>query len=333
MKHPASWTAPHRVPLWRVALGVVMATLGLTAQAAWPDDQPIRIIVPQAAGGTNDIVARLIGAELARVLKQSVVVENRPGASGAIGMQQVAQSRPDGYTLGLASDSTAMLDAFRPTLPWKFKRDLVGLAMVGDQPISLAVPAASPFKTLGDLVREARATPGKLSYGTSGVGTSQHVVGEWWSKVAEVQMVHVPYKGGGQASADLVANQVPVAVLGLAPMLVQHRNGKVRVLAVTSPQRNPALPEVPTFTEAGYPQIAITQWAGLVAPAALPEPIARRLSEEISRIVQMPEVQKKLVEGGITPSTLRGAAFDKFLKDTVSNWERLIPSLNIKLVD
>lgn len=324
---------PRFVRSLRSAVWALIALSSVAAHAAWPDDQPIRIIVPQAAGGTNDIVARLIGAELARVLKQSVVVENRPGASGAIGMQQVAQSKPDGYTLGLASDSTAMLDAFRPTLPWKFKRDLVGIAMIGDQPISLAVPAASPFKTLADLVKDARANPAKLSYGTSGIGTSQHVVGEWWSKVADVQMVHVPYKGGGQASADLVANQVPVAVLGLAPMLVQHRNAKVRILAVSSPQRNAALPDVPTFTEAGYPQIAITQWAGVVAPAALPEPVARRLSDEIGRIVQMPEIQKKLIEGGITPSGLRGAAFDKFLKDTVGNWEKLIPSLNIKLVD
>ena len=330
MHHPRSMSLVRRL---RRALLVALCLAGASVHAAWPDDQPIRIIVPQAAGGTNDIVARLVGAELARALKQSVVVENRPGASGAIGMQQAAQARPDGYTLGLASDSTAMLDAFRPTLPWKFRRDLMGLAMVGDQPISLAVPAASPLKNLADVVAQARRQPAKLAYGTSGIGTSQHVVGEWWSKLAGIDMVHIPYKGGGQASTDLVANQVPVAVLGLAPMLAQHRNGKVRVLAVTSPQRNAALPDVPTFTEAGFPQIAMTQWAGLVAPTGLPEPIARRLSEEISRIVQLPEIQAKLGESGITPSTLRGAAFDKFLKDTVAQWEKLIPTLNINLVD
>ncbi|MDP3701358.1 MAG: tripartite tricarboxylate transporter substrate binding protein [Hylemonella sp.] len=317
-------------------LGTLLVSLAVApslVHAAWPDDQPIRIIVPQAAGGTNDTVARLVGSELAKSLKQSVVVENRPGASGAIGMQHAAQSKPDGYTLALASDSAALLDALRPTANWKFKRDLVGLAMVGDQPISLAVPAASAFKTLGDVATAARAKPGKLAYGTSGVGSSQHVVGEWWAKVAEVKLIHVPYKGGGQASTDLVGNQLPVAVLGLAPMLAQHKNGKVRVLAVTSPRRNPTLPDVPTFTEAGYPQISLTQWAGLVAPTGLPEPIARRLAEEISRIVQMPEVQKKLIDGGITPQAMSGAAFDKFLKDTVTHWEQLVPTLNIKLVD
>lgn len=327
------WWSTRKSPLiWRwTTVVVILGWLSMPAYAAWPDEQVIRIVVPQAAGGTNDTVARLISNELSRSLKQTVIVENRPGASGAIGMQQVAQAKPDGYTLGLASDSTAMLDALRPTLRWKFQRDLSGIAMVGDQPISLAVPVASPYKTLAELVRDARTQAGKLSYGTSGIGTSQHVVGEWWSKLADVQMVHVPYKGGGQASADLVANQVPVAVLGLAPMLVQHRAGKVRILAVSSQQRNPNLTDVPTLAELGYSQITITQWAGVVAPTGLPEPVARRLSDEIGRIVQMPEIQKKLLESGITPSTLRGAAFDKFLKDTVSNWERLIPTLNITL--
>ena len=316
-----------------VALLASFVLVPSMAHAAWPDDQPIRIVVPQAAGGTNDMVARLVGNELAKSLKQSVVIENRPGAAGAIGMQQAAQSKPDGYTLALASDSAALLDALRPTASWKFKRDLVGIAMVGDQPISLAVPAASPLKTLEDVVKAARARPGELAYGTSGLGSSQHVVGEWWAKVAEVKLIHIPYKGGGQASTDLVSNQVPVAVLGLAPMLVQHKNGKVRVLAVTSPRRNPALPDVPTFTEAGYPQISLTQWAGIVAPTGLPEPIARRLAEEIGRIVQMPDIQKKLTDGGITPQNLSGPAFDKFLKDTVTHWEQLVPTLGIKLAD
>lgn len=316
-----------------VSLAAVVTMTGPVARAAWPDDQAIRIIVPQAPGGTNDTVARLIGNELAKALKQSVIVENKPGAAGAIGMQQAAQSRPDGYTLALASDSAALLDALQPTLTWKFKRDLVGVAMVGDQPISLAVPMDSPFKTLGDVVARARAKPGELTYGTSGVGSSQHVVGEWWAKTARIELVHVPYKGGGQASRDLVGNQLPVAVLGLAPMLAQHKNGKVRVLAVTSVRRSASLPDVPTFTEAGFAQIALTQWAGLVAPTGLPDAIARRLAEEVGRIVQMPEMQKKLADIGMTPQTLTGTAFDKFLKDTVGNWEKLIPTLNIKLAE
>lgn len=320
----------------RAAWLSMLAALALgssPAHAAWPDDQPIKIIVPQAPGGTNDTVARLVGNELAKALKQSVIVENRPGAAGAIGMQQAAESKPDGYTLALASDSAALLDVLQPTLSWKFKRDLVGVAMVGDQPISLAVPADSPFKSLADVVTKARANPGQLAFGTSGVGSSQHLVGEWWANTAGMQLVHIPYKGGGQATRDLIGNQVPMAVLGLAPMLVQHKNGKVRVLAVTSAQRNIALPDVPTFTEAGFPQIALTQWAGVVAPTGLPDAIAKRLADELSRIVQAPDIQKKLLENGITPQNLSGPAFDKFLKDSVTKWEKLVPTLKIKLTE
>jgi tripartite-type tricarboxylate transporter receptor subunit TctC len=189
------------------------------------------------------------------------------------------------------------------------------------------------LKSLADVVAQARAKPNQLAYGTSGVGSSQHVVGEWWAKTARIELVHVPYKGGGQASKDLIGNQLPMAVLGLAPMLVLHKNGKVRVLAVTSPRRNVALPDVPTFTESGYPQIALTQWAGLVAPAGLPEAIAKRLAEEVARVVRAPDIQRKLVESGITPQDMTGPAFDKFLKDAVTNWEKLIPTLNIKVTE
>jgi tripartite-type tricarboxylate transporter receptor subunit TctC len=148
-----------------------------------------------------------------------VLVENKPGAAGAIGLKQVAQSKADGYTLALASDSATLLDVLNPNPQWKFKGSLVGVAMVGDQPISLAVPAASPFKQLSDVVAAARKKPGELGFGSSGVGSGQHVVGSWWAKLAGINITHVPYKGGGQAAVDLVGNQVPMAVLGLAPML------------------------------------------------------------------------------------------------------------------
>ena len=205
------------------------------------------------------------------------------------------------------------------------------LCGVTENILGVSVRADSPFKTIGELV--AAAKKGSLSYGSPGPNSAPFLAMDQLERDQGLKLVHVPYKGGGQASTDLVSNQVPMAVLGLAPMLAQHKNGKVRVLAVTSPKRNAALPEVPTFTEAGFPQIALTQWAGLVAPTGLPEPIARRLADEIARIVQMPDIQKKLVEGGITPQNMSGPAFDKFLKDTVSHWEQLVPTLGIKLTD
>ncbi|MFN0162636.1 MAG: tripartite tricarboxylate transporter substrate binding protein [Burkholderiales bacterium] len=321
---------PRRLP--RAMLAALIILLAAPAAiAAWPDDGPIRIIVPQAAGGTNDTLARLVGVELGKLIKQSVIVENRPGAAGAIGMQAVAQSRPDGYTLGLASDSAAMLDVTKPGLPWKFRRDLQGVGMIGDQPICVAVSARSSFKSFGDVLKAAREKPAALAYGTSGIGTSQHVVGEWLARLAGVQLLHVPYKGGGQATADIVSGQVPVAVLGLVPMLAQAKAGKVHIVAVTTPKRASAVPDVPTTGELGYPQIALSQWAGLVVPAATPESITRPLSEAILAVIAGAETRQKLAEAGIDAKPIGYQAFDRFLKDSVDTWTRVVPGLQLKL--
>ena len=325
MKHPHVLA---RGALLLLMLGFAAAP---AAFAAWPADKPVRIIVPQSAGGTNDTVARVVSVELAKALKQSVIVENRPGASGAIGMQAVAQSPPDGYTLALASDSAALLDVLRPALDWKFKRDLRAAGMIGDQPISVAVSARSPYKSFGDIVKAARQSPDKIPFATSGIGTSQHVVGEWLAKLANIQLIHVPYKGGGQATKDLLGGQVPVAVLGLAPMLAQEKAGGVHIVAVTSPERNAATPGVPTLRELGYPQIALTQWSGLVVPAKTPAAVVARLSEELVRVLAMPEVRKRLDDAGVTPRPMGSAQFDKFLADYIEHWERVVPTLNLTL--
>ena len=319
----------------RVLTGVALAFLVLSAssgvRAAWPSDQPIKIIVPQAAGGTNDTLARLIGVELGKILKQTVIVDNRPGAAGAIGMQAVAQAKADGYTLGLASDSIALLDVTRPNLTWKFKRDLQGIGMIGDQPMCVAVSARSTYMSFADVLKAAKDKPGSLAYGTSGVGTSQHVVGEWLAKLAGVQLLHIPYKGGGQATTDIVSGQVPLAVLGLVPMLAQAKSGNVRILAVTSPKRASAVPNVPTTGELGYAPIALTQWAGLVAPAGTAEAVVKQLSEAVFKVVAGPEARQKLTEAGIDAKPLGYQQFDKFLKDNVDTWTRVVPSLNLKL--
>ena len=307
------------------------AFAGSNALAAWPTDQPVKVIVPQAAGGTNDTVARMITAELSKRLGQSFVVDNRPGASGAIGMQSVAQAKPDGYTLGIASDSATVLGAVRTNLPWNFKRDLVGVAMVGDQPIGFAVSAKSPFNSLADVVAAAKHAPGSVAYGTSGLGTSQHIVGEWFAKLAGIQMIHVPYKGGGQAISDLAGGQVPVAVLGSAPLVNQHKAGTIKIVAVTSAQRSPALPNVPTLVELGYKDIALAQWVGFVAPRGTPPAIVEQLSEEIRQIVAMPEIQKRLADSGLDPNYMPSGPFDTFLAKTVDSWKSLITSLKLQL--
>ena len=301
------------------------------AFAVWPADQPVKIIVPQAVGGTNDTVARLIGVEFGKALNQSVIVENRPGASGAIGMQAVVQAKPDGYTLGLASDSAAMLNVIQPALTWQFKRDVRGIGMIGDQPISIAASARSPYKSFEEVLAAAKAKPGTIPYATSGAGTSQNVVGEWLAKLAGIDIVHIPYKGGGQATNDVISGQTPLAVLGLAPMLAHVKTGGVRILAVTTPKRSSSLPNVPTLTELGFPQIALAQWAGLVAPAGTPEPLVKRMSDLMLKILSGQEMRQRLVTAGIDARPLGHQEFDRFLKDNVETWERVVPSLKLKL--
>ena len=301
------------------------------AYAAWPQDQPIKLIVPQAAGGTNDIVARVIGKELSKALGQSIVVDNRPGASGAIGIQAAIQAKPDGYTLVLASDTSVTLGAVRPSLSWNFNRDLVGVAMIGDQPIGMAVPAQGPYQSLTQFLDAARKAPGELAYGTSGIGTSQHIVGEWLAKQAGVQLIHVPYKGGGLATTDLMAGQIPAAILGFAPLLAQQKAGKVRIIALTSAKRNPEMPDVPTLAELGFKEIVLDQWAGIVAPRGTPPAVVERLSIEIGKALKSPEVQKQLSDRGMNPGYMSTGQFDVFLKKTSDDWAKVIPKLNLKL--
>lgn len=301
-----------------------------TARAEWPGDQPIRLVVPQAAGGTNDTVARLIGVELGKALNQSVVVENHPGASGAIGMQTAARSPANGYTLAIASDTAAILSATRK-MGWKLDRDMTGVAMIGDQPMGVAVSARSGYHTLAELITAARNKPGTIAFGTSGLGTSQHIVGEWLAHLAGVQMIHVPYKGGGQAITDLVSGTTPAAVLGFAPLLGQSRNGEVRIVALTSAQRDPAAPDVPTLKELGYPDITRTQWVGVVAPRGTPPEIVKRLSDTLAGVVRQPDVQAKLSAIGITPKPLGAADFDAFIHRDVADWGNLVTQLNINL--
>ena len=321
-------TAPFALSVFISAFFTLLAP---SAQAAWPNDQPIKIIVPQAAGGTNDTLARMVGAELSKILGQTVVIDNRPGASGAIGMQATVQAPPDGYTIALASDSAALLDVLRPNLPWKFKSGLQGVVMIGEQPISIATSSKTSFNTFQQVIDAAKAKPGSLGYGSSGIGSSQNIVGEWVASLAGIKFVHVPYKGGGQAANDVVSGQIPLAVLGLAPMLKQQQAGNVRILAVTTPERSKALPDVPTLTELGYPQIALAQWAGLVAPAATPQPIIQKLSDALIKVLSEKSISEKMIAAGITPRPLNYQQFDAFLKKTVDTWQQVVPTLNIQI--
>ena len=301
------------------------------AQAAWPDDQPITIIVPQAAGGTNDTLARLIAPELGKLLGQSVIVENKPGGASAVGMQATARAKPDGYTLAIASDSAALSEVLRPGLPWKFLRDLQGVGMIGEQPISISVSSKTPYQSFEDIVVAAKANPGSLGFATSGVGSSQNIVGEWVASLAGIKLIHIPYKGGGAARKDVIGGQTPIAVLGLAPMLKSQQSGGVRIVAVSTPERSELLPNVPTLTELGYPQIALAQWAGVVAPEQTPQAIVAKLSQALETVLRQPAVSDKIKLAGITPRPMGYQQFDAFLVNTIDTWQKVVPMLGIKV--
>lgn len=314
-----------------VSLGVFAISLAISgAQAAWPDDQPIKIIVPQAPGGTNDTVARLVAVELGNNLKQTVIVENKPGAAGAIGIQALIQAKPDGYTLGLASDSAAILNVVRPNLPFNFPGDVIGIGLIGEQPISVAVSARAPYKSLKEVIAAGQKSPGEISYGSSGVGTNQHIVGEWLSKLTNSQFIHIPYKGGGAAISDLVSGQIPFAVLGLAPMLAQQKAGKVNIVAVTSSKRDGSVPNAPTLKELGIP-IELVQWNGLVAPAKTPAPIVKRLSDALVKSLASNNLRVQLQEAGMQPKSIAGQEFDAYMQQNSKMWSTLIPALQLKL--
>jgi tripartite-type tricarboxylate transporter receptor subunit TctC len=297
----------------------------------WPKERPIRIIVPQAAGGTNDIVTRLIATELSKSLGQSIIVENRPGASGAIGMQVAASSTPDGYTFAVASDSIAIISATKESLPWRLGRDLIGVSLLGDQPIGIAVSSQTPYQTLQELINAAKNKPDTLSYGTSGQGTNQHYIGEWLAKSGNFKWLHVPYKGGGQAIIDLTGGTTPAAVLGFAPLLSQQKKGGIRILAITSAQRNVSAPTVPTLSELGFKDIVINQWVGIVSPKNLPPSILNKMSKEIGIVLEKPEIKAKLLDIGLTAKSMTASEFEIFLKTSIQRWSELNKTLQIPI--
>ena len=297
----------------------------------WPNERPIRIIVAQATGGTNDIVTRLIALELSKVLGQSIIVENKPGASGAIGMQIAAAAAPDGYTFAVASDSIAIMSATKESLSWRLGRDLIGVSLLGDQPIAIAVSSQTPYQTLLELINAAKNKPDTVSYGTSGQGTNQHFIGEWLAKSGNFKWIHVPYKGGGQAIIDLTGGTTPAAVLGFAPLISQEKKGGIRILAVTSAKRNISAPTVPTLSELGFKDMVINQWVGVVAPKNLTPSILNKMSKEIGLILEKPEIKAKLQDVGLTARAMPAGEFEIFLKASIQRWTELNKVLQIPL--
>jgi tripartite-type tricarboxylate transporter receptor subunit TctC len=297
---------------------------------AWPN-KTIKFVVPQPAGGSNDAMGRALADPLSKQLGQAIVVDNRPGASGAVGMEVVASSPADGYTFVVASDTVALQPVLRKGLKWNVERDFVPVTMFGTQPVVVAVPAASPYKTVKDLIAAAKASPGKLGYATSGQGSLQHLAGELLAQMAGVDLLHIPYKGGGQAITDLVGGQVPMGVLGLAAVLPHAKAGRVRILAVTTKARSPAVPDVPTLDETVAPGYDVRQWAGLMAPAATPPEALARLQKEIAISLAAPALRERIEKLGFEVSGLAGKEFNAYLDRERARWSKVIVQRKLEL--
>jgi len=299
------------------------------AQAKWPD-KPIRLVVPFSPGGGTDTLARLVAEKVSAATKWSIVVENKPGGGGNIGLDAVAKAAPDGYTIGMGQ--TANL-AVNPTLykkmPYDALKDFTPIALVATQPVVLVVRADAPYKTLADLVSAAKAKPGDVSMGSAGSGTIGHLTGELLAREAKVKFLHVPYKGAGPALTDLLGGNVQFAFLTLPSIISMLKANRLRALAVTSGKRIAALPNVPTVAESGYKDFVTESWYGLVGPAKLPAAIAATINAEVEKVLKQPEVIAKLDAEGNEPL---GGSADRFaarIKTDHAKWGTVVREAGI----
>ena len=327
---------PSFLPARRRALAAAaILALGATAlpasAQAWPD-KPIKIVVGFAPGGFTDVLARLLGQKLTERLGQSVIVENKPGAAGTLGADQVAKARPDGYTLLLAhSNSNSVAPSLYPKLPYDVLKDFTPIIAVANTPLLLTVNEKVAAKDVKEFIALAKAKPGALSYASSGGGSAQHLAAERFQLATGTKMTHVPYKGSGQAIVDLLSGQVELNFESPPNVMTHAKAGKLRLLAVTSAKRSPILPDVPTMAEAGVQNAEMLQWFAVMGPAKLPADITRRLSTEIAAILKQPDVVEKIASQGGEIMAGTPEEFARFLATDTAAYARLVKEANIKL--
>jgi tripartite-type tricarboxylate transporter receptor subunit TctC len=311
-----------------IAAASTFGAAGAQAQA-WPT-KTVRIVVPFAAGGSGDFAVRLIAEQLRTPLGQTVVVENRTGAGGNIGTEVVARSAADGYTLLMAADIFGLVPHLYANLPFDPINDFQPIIQLTRQPILLAAHPGVGVSTAQELIPAAKRAGG-MGYATSGVGTNQHIVGEIFMSLTGAPLTHVPYRGGGQAITDFIGGQVPLAVLGSTPLYSHYKQGTIRVLAQSTRARSPALPDVPTFEEAGVKGLVVEQWLGIVAPAKTPQAIISRLNAEMGKILADPAVRARYLQVALEPVGGSVEQFTAQIKDDHARYGALVKQFNIKV--
>jgi tripartite-type tricarboxylate transporter receptor subunit TctC len=311
---------------------IVVLTLGVAAGAQaqpWPN-RPLRIVVGYTSGGAVDFTARLIGQKLTEQLGQPVVTENRPGATTAIATEKVATAAADGHTLLLIPTSTAIQSALRKNLPYDLKRDFAPVSLLATGAFALVVHPSLPVKTLKELIAYAREQPGKLSSGSPGVGSANHLAGALFNLRTKVNILHVPYKGSGEAVIAVAAGQTQMSMPSMASVLPLIESGKVRALAVTSLKRVSSLPNVPTLDESGFAGLEYVAWYGISAPAALPKPIMTRLNNTLAKIVQLPDVKEAFQKQGMESQSSTPEQFAAVIAREIELTAKLLQVAGIK---
>lgn len=322
-----------RIAFPLVAVEIVVACVsfsGPVAAQAFPS-KPLRIVVPFPAGGTGDVVARMISAPLGKSLGQTVLVENRPGASTLIGSEAVARSAPDGYTMLAVFNSFTINPAVRRKMPFDTEKDFAPVTLLALTPFVYAVHPSLPVKSIGQLVALARAQPGALTYGTPGLGTGQHLATEMLRLMAGIDLTHVPYQGNAPALTAVLGGHTTIFVGNVSDVVQYAANGRLRPLAVSTRERSPALKDVPTVIEAGYPDYESGLWVGLVAPAATPKDIVARLSSEVGQALKLPEVVAGLERLGLNPAPRTPEQFGALLRDELRRNEATARKANIRV--
>lgn len=308
--------------------GVLFST-GVMAQANFPN-KPVRLIVTYPPGGSSDLMGRLMAKKLTELWGQPVIVENKSGAAGAIGMEFAARQPADGYSFVLGNFGPALLNPLLSKVTYTMEKDFVPIALTASGPNVLVVPANSPYKTLQDLLNAAKAKPDSLNFGTSGNGSMSHIATEMIMRQANIKMVNVPYKGGGLALVDLMAGQIDFIVSDALPAAEHIKSGRIRPLAITSGARTPLVPGVPTFSEAGLPGFVALSWWGVYLPTGTPKDIQEKFSAALSKIMSDPEIVERFAGMGTTAQATSPDDFKAFIATENNRYSKLVTENNIK---
>jgi tripartite-type tricarboxylate transporter receptor subunit TctC len=316
-----------------LAAAAALALVSFTAsaqQTAWPT-RPIKIINPFPAGGGTDTFARPLAAQLTKQLGQTVIIENIGGAGGTLGAGRAAKEAPDGYTWFMGATHHTIAETLYTKLPYSLEKDFAPVTVAAFVPNVVVMHPKHDFKTLGEMIAYAKANPGKLNYGSAGNGTTHHMAGELFKQQTGVNLTHVPYKGAGPLMQDLLAGQVDMAFDGMGTSSAQIKAGKLKPLAITSAQRNPVLPDVPTATEAGVANFVVTTWYALWAISGTPQPIVDRMYQEVAKALQAPEMKEIWASQGAAFGGMPPKEFDALIKSEIARWGKVVKESGVKI--